>query len=299
MDRLESMAAFVAVVEQGGFTAASHHLRMPLATISRKVSDLEEHLRVRLLVRGKRQVSPTDSGREYFATARRLLEEVAEAERIAAGEFRTPQGELVVSAPLAFGRLHVAPLVAEFLRAYPDVSVRLMLADRVVSLVEEHVDLALRIGELAESNLVAVRAGMIRTVTCASPGYLAARGEPADPAALRGHDCVTFTHLESAQEWEYRGKPYPVRSRLAVSSGEAAGEAAALGAGITRTLCYQVSEAVAAGRLRLVLRDFEPPPMPVHLVHIGGRLVPLKLRAFIDFMLPRLRPRLVFDEVAA
>ncbi len=294
MDRLESMAAFVAVVEHGGFSAASRQLRMPLATISRKVGELEEHLRVKLLTRSPRQVSPTDAGRDYFASARRLLEEVAEAERIASGEFRAPQGELVISAPLAFGRLHVAPLVAAFLRAYPDVSVRLMLADRVVNLVEEHVDLALRIGHLAESNMVAVRAGAIRYVTCASPDYLAARGEPEHPSALEGHDCVTFTNLQSAREWEYRGERYPVRSRLAVTSGEAAGEAAALGAGITRVLCYQVADAVAAGRLRVVLGGFEPAPMPLHLVHVGGRLVPLKLRAFIDFALPRLRPRLVF-----
>ncbi len=294
MDRYESMAAFVAVVEAGGFSAAARQLRMPLATISRKVAELEEYLGAKLLTRSPRQVSPTDVGREYFATARRLLDEMAEAERLASGEFRAPQGELVVSAPLAFGSIHVAPLVADFLRAYPDVSVRLLLADRNVNLIEEHVDVALRIGELAESNLVALRAGRIRYVTCASPAYLERRGTPEAPDALAGHDCVSFSGLQSPHEWTY-GQRYPVRTRLTTSSAEAAAGAAIAGAGIARLFCYQVAEAVQAGRLVVVLRGHEPAAVPLHLVHVGGRLVPLKLRAFLDFMAPRLRARVVFD----
>lgn len=296
MDRLEAMRAFVAVVEAGGFSAASRQLRTPLATLSRKVSELEEHLRVKLLTRSPRLVSPTDAGREYFATARRLLEEIAEAERIAAGEFRAPQGELVVSAPVGFGRLHLAPLLAEFLAAYPDVSLRLSLADRVVSLAEEHVDLALRIGALANSNLVALRAGAIRQVVCASPDYLARHPEPRHPGELAGHDCITFSGLQSSREWRFGdGHSYPIRGRLLVNSAEAAAEVASGGAGLVQLLCYQAAAEVRAGRLRVVLRDFEPPPRPLHFVHPGGRLTPLKLRAFIDFILPRLRQRLVFD----
>ncbi len=296
MDQLEAMRAFVAVVEAGGFSAASRRLRMPLATISRKVSELEEHLRVKLLTRSPRLVAPTDAGREYFATTRRLLEEMAEAERIASGEFRAPRGELVISAPMGFGRLHLAPLLADFLRAYPDVSLRLTLADRVVNLVEEHVDIAVRIGTLADSNLVALRAGAIRQVVCASPDYLARHGEPAHPGELAGHDCVTFSSLQASHEWRFGdGTSHPVRSRMVVNSAEAAAEVAAGGAGLVQLLCYQAAAAVHAGRLRVVLRAFEPPPLPLHFVHVGGRLAPLKLRAFIDFILPRLRPGLVFD----
>jgi DNA-binding transcriptional LysR family regulator len=296
MDRLEAMAAFVAVVECRGFTPASRHLGMPVATLSRKVSELETHLRVRLLTRGSRVTLPTEAGQRFFATAQRLLEAVAEVERNILGEAPAPRGELVVSAPPALGRLHIAPLLAEFLQAFPEISVRLMLTERRVDLAEEEVDIALRIGPVSGSGVVALPLAMIRRITCASPAYLAARGVPADPAALAGHDGVTLTDQPASGAWEYRGQYAALRSRLAVSHGAAAVEAASCGAGITRALCFEVAEAVAAGRLVVLLRDFEPPPMPLQLVHPGGRHVPHRRSAFIELMRPRLQARLVFDD---
>jgi DNA-binding transcriptional LysR family regulator len=299
MGRFESMSAFVAVVEAGGFSAASRKLGMPLATISRKVSELEEQLRAQLLVRSTRKVALTETGTQYFETCRRLLEDLAEAERQASGEYSAPKGGLTVSAPVVFGRLYLAPIVIAFLKAYPDVDVELRLSDAIVNLIEEHTDIALRIGQLPDSGLMAVRAGQIRHVVCASPRYLAERGIPQHPRDLCAHDCITFTVLHSPTEWTFaRGKTIdriPVRSRLAVSTAEAAADAAVAGVGITRLLCYQVSKAITEGSLTLLLRDFEPAPLPVHLVHSSGRLIPKKLRAFLDFVLPRLKASLVFE----
>jgi DNA-binding transcriptional LysR family regulator len=300
MDRFESTAAFVAVVEAGGFSAAARKLRMPLATISRKVTELEEHLRVRLLTRSSRQVAPTEAGQQFYASARRLLDEFAEAERLASGEYRAPQGGLVISAPVAFGRLHMTPLITAFLRAYPQVDVAMQLGDRMVNLVEDHIDLAVRIGTLPDSALVALRVGSIRYVVVASPDYLAAHPAPLTPGDLAQHDCITFTALESTQEWRFGEgralKRYPVHSRLALNTAEATADAAVAGAGIARLLCYQVADAVHAGRLQVLLKPHEPPALPLHFLHPGNRLAPLKLRAFLDFVTPRLKPRLVFKD---
>lgn len=299
MDRFEAMAAFVAVVEAGGFSAASRRLGTPLATVSRKVSELEQQLHARLLERSTRRIALTEAGAQYFETCRGLLETLAEAERLAGGEYSAPKGRLTVAAPIVFGRLYLAPIIIDFLKAYPEVDVELRLADAVVNLIEEHTDVALRIGALADSSLVAVRAGEIRHVVCASPAYLAAHGTPCHPGALTGHACVTFTALHAATEWVFadgrRIERVPIRSRLAVSTAEAAVDAAVAGLGITRVLCYQASSAIADGRLKLLFRDFEPPPLPVHLLHPGTRLVPKKLGAFLDFVLPRLKAKLVFD----
>lgn len=298
MDRFESMSAFVAVVETGSFTAAAKKLAMPLATVSRKVSELEDHLRVQLLTRTTRQVATTESGQHYYETARRVLDELIEAERQAAGEYKSPRGDLVVSAPFVLGRSILTPLIVEFLAVYPEVDIDLRLTDRTVSLAEEQVDVAVRIGDLPDSALMAVKIGTIRRVTCGSPAYLDRSGVPETLDDLGRHTCVTLTSLEAAKEWTFRSGGgvvrYPVRSRLAVSSAEAAAEAAAAGVGLTRLLCYQVSDLIDVGRLRLVLRDQEPEPHPVHLVYARGRIVPQKLRAFVDFIAPRLKALLVF-----
>ena len=184
MDRLDAMTILVAAADTGSLSAASRHLRIPLATVSRRVSELEEHLNVRLLFRGNRKLVLTDAGRSYVASCRQIIEEIAEIERTASGEYRAPQGELIVSAPAVMGRMHVLPIVTEFLRAFPEVQMRLQLTDRYVSLVEEHVDLAVRIGELPDSSLIATRVGLIRKVVCASPAYLERRGVPKKPADL-------------------------------------------------------------------------------------------------------------------
>ena len=296
MNRLESMSVLLAVVEAGSLSAAGRKLGMPLATISRKLSDLETHLKARLLNRSTRQLSLTDAGRDYVAACRRILEDLSEAERAATGEYRAPKGELVVTAPIVFGRLHVLPVTAGFLEAHPEVDVRLVLGDRIINLLEDHVDLAVRIGELPDSRLAATRVGAIGRVVCGSPAYFAARGTPASPADLAAHACISFDTLLSPASWTFRAGgadlQVPIRSRLTVNTAEAAIDAAIAGVGVTRVLSYQVEEAVRAGSLEVVLRGFEPAPVPVSLVFPGERRLPQKLRAFLDYAAPRLRERM-------
>src|SRR6516225_1849896 len=292
MDRLEAMTILLAAVDTGSLSGASRHLRIPLATVSRRVADLEEHLHVRLLHRGHRKVVLTDAGRSYLDSCRRIMEEIAEIERTASGEYRAPQGELIITAPAVFGRSHVLPVVTAFQRAFPDISVRLRLMDRYVNLVEEHVDLAVRIGELADSSMIATRLGLIRRVLCASPAYVKTRGVPKEPADLASHDCVTY---DLANTWEFRRngatQAIHVPSRLTVNLGEAAVAAAVAGAGISRALSYLIEDLLKSRSLVTLLDSYEPSPMPVSVIFPGQRHVPLKLRAFLDFAVPRLRKR--------
>ncbi|TPK98617.1 MULTISPECIES: LysR family transcriptional regulator [unclassified Mesorhizobium] len=296
MDRLDAMSLFVATVEGGSLSAAARHAGVPLATVSRKLSELEKHLKTRLLNRSTRRLALTDAGQSYLDACRRILDEVSEAERSAAGEYSSPTGELVITAPVVFGRLHVLPVIVDFLAVYPQVDIRLTLSDRITQLVEEHIDLAVRIGELPDSAMVAIRVGSIRRIVCASPAYLAGHGTPAKPPELAGHDCITFEGLAGPAAWSFgTGKLetiVPVRSRLQVNTAEAAIDAAIAGLGLTKVLSYQADAAVRAGALRLVLEPFEPPPWPVSLVHAGQGRLPVKLRAFLDFAAPRLRERL-------
>jgi len=296
MDRLEAMAVLLAAVDAGSLSAAARRLGLPLATVSRRVAELEAHLGARLLTRSSRRLTLTDAGRSYAAAAKRILEEVGEAERAAAGEYSAPKGELIVTAPIVFGRLHVLPVVMDFLRAYPEIAVRLVQVDRVIDLQENHVDLAVRIAELPDSSLIALRVGSIRRVVCASPDYFAARGTPRRPADLAAHDCVTFEGPIAPDIWAFASgetaATIPIRPRLIVNTAEAAVDAAVAGLGVTRVLSYQAAEALSAGTLALALQDFEPPPSPVSLVYAGQGLLPQKLRAFLDFAAPRLKARL-------
>ncbi|MEJ1979065.1 MAG: LysR family transcriptional regulator [Acetobacteraceae bacterium] len=286
------MSVLLEAVEGGSLSAAGRRLGMPLATVSRKVSDLEAHLKTRLLNRSTRQITLTDAGRSYFAACKRILEDVEEAERMAAGEYTAPKGDLIVTAPVVFGRRHVLPVVIDFLKAYPEIDIRLVLADRVMHLAEDRIDLAVRIGALPDSAMIAARLGAIRRVVCASPAYLAARGTPAAPDDLRSHDCITFEGLASQDVWAFAAGKFqltiPIHSRLAVNTAEAAIDAAVAGVGITRVLSYQAAPALEAGLLSIALQDFEPPPWPVSLVYAGQGRLPLKLRAFLDFAAPRL-----------
>ncbi|MFK3824939.1 LysR family transcriptional regulator [Pseudomonas yamanorum] len=296
MNRLESMSIFVAVVDAGSLTAAARRLDMPLASVSRKVAELETHLKTRLLHRTTRQLSLTDAGASYLDACRRILEDISEAERAATGEYSQPRGELVVTAPVVFGRLHIVPVVAEFLAQYPEIDINLILTDRVVHLMEEHCDVAVRIGELPDSSLKAMQVGTVRRVVCASPAYLAARGVPAEPQDLAAHDCITFEVLASQGPWGFgagkAGLSVPVHSRLSVNTAEAAIAAATLGVGVIRVLSYQVADAVREEALAVVLEAFESAPLPISLVHKGQSPLPLKLRAFLDFVMPRLRARI-------
>ncbi|CDG80817.1 LysR family transcriptional regulator [Janthinobacterium agaricidamnosum] len=295
MSRLESMSILVAVVDAGSLSAAARRLGMPLATVSRKVAELESHLKTRLLHRTTRQLSLTEAGSSYVAACRRILEEIGEAERAATGEYAAPKGELVVTAPVVFGRLHVVPVIAEFLAQYPEIDISLVLTDRVVHLMDEHADVAVRIGELPDSSLMATGVGAVRRVVCASPAYLATHGVPHSPPDLSAHQCITFEVLASKRAWVFgTGKSelsVPVHSRLAVNTAEAAIAAAMLGVGLIRVLSYQVADALREHALSVVLQPFEAAPLPISLVHKGQAPVPLKVRAFLDFVTPRLRTR--------
>jgi DNA-binding transcriptional LysR family regulator len=296
MDRLESMTVLLAVMDAGSLSAAGRKLGMPLPTVSRKLSELETHLKARLLTRSTRRLTLTDTGRSYIAACRKILDDIDEAERAAAGEYSEPRGELVVTAPVVFGRLHVLPIVNEFLKAYPEVDVRLALGDRNVNLLEDQVDLALRIGTLPDSGLIATNLGTIRRIVCASPGYLAEHGTPGDPQDLGAHQCVSFELSAPTNEWRFAldGKEaiVAIHPRLIVSTAEAAIDAAIAGVGITCVFSYQVEAALRAGQLTLLLRRFEPPPIPVSFLYPGHGRLPLKLRALLDFAAPRLRAQL-------
>lgn len=296
MDRLEAMNVFLSAVEGGSLSAAGRKLGMPLATVSRKLSDLEAHLKARLLNRSTRQLTLTDAGRDYLAACKRIIEDVGEAERAAAGEYSEPRGELVVTAPIVFGRLHVLPVIVEFLAAYPEVDVRLLQSDRIVHLLDEHVDLAVRIGALPDSRLTATRLGQTRRVVCASPDYVSAHGAPVAPAELIEHRCIAFSAMGSSEAWVFpvggTEQSVPVRPRLLVNTAEAAIDAAIAGLGVTRVLCYQIGPAQRSGQLQRLLSEYEPLAAPISFVHAGQRRLPLKLRAFLDFATPRLRERL-------
>ena len=290
---------FLAVVDAGSLSAASRKLGTPLATVSRRVSELEAYLNTRLLNRSSRRLTLTVSGEAYIQACRRILDQLDEAEHIASGEYRSPKGELTVTASMVLGRRHVVPVAAAFLDIYPEVLVRLRLTDQVVNLQEEHVDLGIRIGALPDSSMIARQIGSVRLVVCASPAYLASRGRPETPRDLAGHDCVSFAGFTHADTWRFpiegADVPVPVRSRLVVDAAEAVLDAGVAGAGIIRLFSYHVADAVKAGALTILFEKFEPPPLPVNLVYLGGAPQALKVRAFIDFAAPELKTRLAAD----
>jgi DNA-binding transcriptional LysR family regulator len=298
MDRLEAMSMLVAVTEAGSLSAAGRKLRVPLATLSRKVSELEGLIGARLLIRTTRKLTLTDAGISYVVAARRILEQVDEAERNAVGEFTTPKGELVVTAPLMFGRLHVLPVVADFLDRFPEITVRLVLADRNVDLIDDRVDMAVRIGKLPDSSMVATQIGTMRTVTCASPEFLRMNGMPESPEALSRYRCIAVDAPMPSPHWRFREPKrgatidVAIYPRLTVTTPEVAARAAALGAGVTRLFHYQSVDAVRRNELQIILQAFEQDPAPVHLVHASRGNMPLKMRRFLDFAAPRLRDAL-------
>ena len=204
MDRLAAMRVYVAVVEEGGFSAASRALNLPLSTVSRKIADLEDHIGAQLLVRSTRRVEITPSGWQYYQDAQHILDAVEAQERKAAGEFERPKGHLVITSPTLFGRRLLLPVAAAFMRRHPDITIRLQLTNTIVDLMAEHVDLGVRIGRLSDSSQVALKAGSVREVICAGPGYLAAMGRPRVPAEIADHHCITYAHSEAPKEWEFR-----------------------------------------------------------------------------------------------
>ena len=295
MDRIGSVAVFVEVAERRSFAEAARRLGRSPTAITRAIGELEARLGVRLLNRTTRAVGVTEAGERFLAGARRVLADLDEIERAAAGEGTAPRGELRVTAPILFGRLHVSPIMIEFLERFPDVSVALSLIDRPVDLVEEGLDVAVRIGALAESSAIASRVGALHRIVVASPDYLARCGTPKAPAELGAHAIVAFSGMEGADRWVFRGQggeaSVAIRPRLVVTTAEAAVDAARAGFGVTRVLSYQAADDIARGSLRRLLQAHEGAELPVHLLYPGGRHPPPKLRAFLDFAVPRLRRR--------
>lgn len=302
MDRIAAMQAFIAVAETESFAAAARRLDLSPPSVTRAVATLEERIGTLLLHRTTRQVRLTEAGQRYLLDCRRIVAEVEEAEATAAGDHAEPRGSFTVTAPVMFGRIHVAPVLLDFLDAHPGVSARLALLDRVVDLMDEGFDVALRIAELADSSLVAVKVGTMRRVICATPEYLAQHGEPCRPADLADHPVVLTAPLVNLGEWLLDGPGSPgervvPQARLIVNSADVAVTAALAGRGLTRVLAYQIAPELRAGRLKILLQDYEPAPIPVHLVQLGGRRAPARVRAFVDFAAGRLRRTLA--EIAA
>ena len=293
MDRFRELSVFVAVAEEGAFNAAARRLNLSPPAATRLVSALEARIGARLFTRTTRRVAPTEAGKRLLADAGRILAELKEAEASAAGAHQSPRGVLRVTAPVLFGQRHIAPILRDFLDAYPEVSATTLFVDRVVDLIDEGLDVALRIGDLPDSSLSAVRVGAVRRVTVAAPDYVAAHGVPATPDDLAGHRIVNPLTLHEATRWSFvaggRTRTVRLAPRLAVNTMAAAIEAATAGWGVTRALSYQVADALADGALVEILGDWEDRRMPVHLVHSEGRRAAAKIRAFIDLAARRLR----------
>ncbi|MEQ9121479.1 MAG: LysR family transcriptional regulator [Alphaproteobacteria bacterium] len=293
MDRLQAMAAFVAVADAGGFAAGARHLGLSPPTATRAVAELEARLGAKLLHRTTRSVRTTEAGARYLADCRRLLAEVAEAERQAAGVHGAPRGRVAVGASVLFGRMVVAPALRRLLDRYPGLAIDALFLDRVVNVVEEGVDVAVRIADLPDSGLQAIRVGAVRRVVCAAPAYLAAHGAPAAPEDLADHATVDFLNLDRPGEWAFRRDGRTVvarhRPRLTVNTADVAIAAAKAGEGLTRVLSYMVAEDVAAGRLVQVLEDFALPPVPVHVLHKEPGLTSARVRAVVDGLVSDLR----------
>lgn len=317
MDRFDSMRVFTSVAEAGGFAAAARSLRMSAPAVTRAVAALERHIGVPLFKRTTRLVRLTEAGERYLADCRRILLELEEAEAQAGGAHAEPRGLLTVTAPVQFGRLHVAPLLLDFLDRHPGLTARAFFADRIVHLLDEGFDVALRIAHLPDSSLTAVRVGSVRRVIVAAPGYLARHGEPQHPRELAQHRAVgTAAGGGAAGPWRFPPQPRtaeeadaagsgpalqefdPPRIALTANNGDIAIDAALAGHGLSRAMSYQVAAEVEAGRLRIVLAGFEPPRIPVHLVYPEGRKAAAKVRAFVDFAARRLRANPVLGAAA-
>lgn len=292
MDRLQSLKVFVAVAEAESFAAGARAVGLSAPSATRGIGVLETALGVRLFTRTTRQVRLTDVGRAYLQDVREVLAGLQAADEAATGAARTPVGQLRITCPQEFGRIYIAPIVTEFLDRHPGVSADVLMIDRVVNIIEEGFDIALRIGPLPSSGLAAIRVGQVRRVVCGAPAYFAKRGWPRDPGELISHRVMSVAPLNAGRQWRFGpGGEHVVRvePRLSVSSIAAAIEITRGGWGICQALSYQVSPDLEAGTLRTVLEDWEPEPLPIHLVHIEGRRAAPKVRAFIDFAAERLR----------
>ena len=293
MDRLQAMTTFVAVVDSGGFARAARKLNLSPPVVTRAVAELEERLGLRLLTRTTRIVRVTDAGARFAEDCRRILADIDEAETLATGTHAAPRGTLSLTAPVLFGQLYVTPILVRYLQQYPEVDAQCLFLDRVVNVVEEGVDVAVRIGELPDSSLRAARVGRVRRVLVAAPAYLEAQGMPRRPEELARHAIVSASGVTPVSEWRFNdgGKPLLQRlqPRLRTTTNDSAIAAAVAGLGITRLLSYQVAAHVRSGALQILLEEFEGAPLPVHVVHHEGRRATQKVRAFIDLAVDMLR----------
>ena len=288
MDRLAAMTAFVRVVEAGSLSAAARALNTSLASVSRQLAALERRLGARLMNRTTRRIALTEGGRAYYERSKRVLADIEEAEAALSQHQAMPSGRLVVSAPIAFGQVYLAPIIAGFLARHPRIAIDLSLADRFVNVVEEGIDVALRVGTLADSSLIARRLGTFRRVVVASPAYLKSHAAPRRPVDIAGHDCLSFSMLIDPVRWHFvaDGKEIavPIAPRLRCDNQLVLRQAAIDGAGLLLASSWFVREAVAAGRLQVVLDEFETPVVPIHVVYPHARLLSAKVRAFVDYL---------------
>jgi DNA-binding transcriptional LysR family regulator len=293
MDRFHLMAVFVAVAEEESFAGGARKLGMSPPAVTRAIASLEQRLGVQLLTRTTRFVRATDAGLRYLEHARRIVAEADEADEVAAGVHAEPRGQLAVTAPVLFGRMFVMPSMLQYLQRFTAVSISALFLDRVVNLLEEGQDVGIRIGELPDSSMKAIGVGHVRRVVCASPAYLKAHGIPNTPADLARHSVIAASPVSPALDWKFAQgrKTASVRlsARLSVTSNDAAIVAAAQGFGITRLLSYQVAPYLASGQLKAVLNDYEPPRLPIHVLHSEGRQASAKVRTFVDLLVENLR----------
>lgn len=293
MDRFQEMHIFTTVAQEQGFSAAARRLGLSAASVTRAVAALELRIGTQLLIRTTRSVHLSEAGQRYLEDCRRILAEVQEAEDSAAGSHAQPRGQLTVTTPVLFGDLFVTPVMAGYLAQYPDVTINAVLVDRIVNMVEEGIDVAVRIGDLADSNQHAIRVGEVRRVICGSPDYFSKYGRPVHPQALAGAPVVATSAIGQQRTWPFldAGEPLSVRPepRLIVTANQAAITAACMGLGLTRVLSYQVASKIASGELEIVLAEFELPPLPIHVVYQGGRKAPARIRSFVDFTVEALR----------
>jgi len=284
------MTVFVAVAEEESFAGGARRLGMSPPAVTRAIAALEDRLGVKLLTRTTRYVRVTDAGNRYLDDARRIIGEMDEAEEAAAGINAEPRGHLAVTAPVLFGRIFVIPGIVDYLQRYPDMEVSAVFLDRVVNLLEEGFDVGVRIGELPDSSMRAIRVGHVRRVLCASPTYLAKKGIPKSPSELTSHKIVAASAVSPVVDWKFAPDiTVRVKPRLTVTSNDAAIEAILNGMGISRLLSYQTASYIGSGQLQAILTEFEPPPLPIHVIHREGRYASAKVRTFVDLIVARLR----------
>lgn len=293
MDRFSEMQIFVAVAESEGFAAGARKLKISPPAATRAVADLEHRLGIKLLNRTTRYVRVTDAGQRYLDDCKRILAQVTEADEAAIGINAAPRGHLVITAPVLFGRMYVMPCVVAYLQKYPDTEISAMFVDRVVNMLDEGVDVALRVGDLSDSSFKAIKVGTVRRVVCASPAYIEKYGLPLHPNDLSEHQIIVASSLSPNVEWRFlenkQSKIVRVKPRLTVTSNDAAIEAAVEGLGITRLISYQIAPELQNGQLKIILSEYEYPALPINILHREGRNSSAKVRAFIDLVAEKLK----------